>query len=266
MTTEACAPPTKVSTADISAFDEKVTAFLYTRLQEAKIIAFPENLRIYLRQRTMPRQAENIKSMDRVFALWALEFLDVATRISDYQYISTYSYMVSLDDKNMNLALIRHCETLSRSEIYVIMERGAEAIRFLNAIINSLGASVSDPSKSYTKKMKKEFDYDLSDRHSITHAKSRPTLSRRLLTLMFYKDNKEMMDQISDSLGSVFAAIDKIKQAGAQLPIKSDPLGDQSKFREEALARADAKADKMWQILTSNIEKMMNPATNEADK
>ncbi|MDR6513361.1 hypothetical protein J2792_004255 [Novosphingobium capsulatum] len=81
----------------------------------------------------------------------------------------------------MRAAFVMHTHILRGSEIYVIMERCEDWLKFFYELASDLDLGPTQVVKKLQTRFKKEFERHLRERHRIVHAHERPSLVSRMV-------------------------------------------------------------------------------------
>lgn len=135
----------------------------------------------HITKRVPPSQLQKYLTVEMAIALLALEISDLGTRISHYQHIERYREHFKAPDKTMRAAFVMHTHILRGSEIYVIMERCEDWLKFFYELASDLDLGPTQVVKKLQTRFKKEFERHLRERHRIVHAHERPSLVSRMV-------------------------------------------------------------------------------------
>ena len=162
--------------------------------------------------------------------------------------------------KEMIQALIEHTYTLRSYEIYTVLERATQTLKFGHEVAKAINLPSVLNDKKYEKHMKKEFEHRLRERHRIVHAHERPSLVSRITSLApeAFKVPEVQNYLISlIKLNSSMLRLLKQKHPEITMPHVSD-----EGFYRGYLARVDEEAKSMWEIFKAYIEEcVVMPAT-----
>jgi len=132
-------------------------------------------------KRVSPKAAEKFSIAENLPKLVALEFETLGDRIRLYPFTARYREVIDLSSKDMVAAWLLHGHSLRQSELYIIQERGADLLKFLQSVSQDFGLVASDQSKSFERSFKKCFERRLRERHRLVHAHERPSLTSRVI-------------------------------------------------------------------------------------
>lgn len=140
-----------------------------------------DETRKHITKRVPLSQLQKYLTVEMAIALLALEISDLGTRISHYQHIERYREHFKAPDKAMRAAFVMHTHVLRGSEIYVVMERCEDWLKFFYELASDLDLGPTQVAKKLQMRFKKEFERHLRERHRIVHAHERPSLVSRMV-------------------------------------------------------------------------------------
>lgn len=210
-----------------------------------------DETRKHIKKRVPSGQLQNYLTVEKAVALLALEISDLGTRISHYQHIERYREHFKASDKAMRAAFVMHTHILRGSEIYVIMERCEDWLKFLYALASDLDLGPTQVAKKLQTRFKKEFERHLRERHRIVHAHERPSLVSRVVGTPpgdlehpdFAKVYAETASMLVDMLHNVI---------GDQVEVKSAEEVLQA-INARRLEAVDRECFTMWSIFLDQI-------------
>lgn len=211
----------------------------------------------HITKRVPPSQLQKYLTVDMAVALLALEISDLGTRISHYQHIERYREHFNAPNKAVRAAFVMHTHILRGSEIYVIMERCKDWLKFFYVLAVDLQLGPKKMDQKLQSRFKKEFARHLGERHRIVHAHERPSLVSRMVgvppeDLDDPAFAKVYVDTVSTLAGLIHKAL------GEQVEDKSveDVLQVLNIRRLEAV---DRECFTMWSIFLDQINHLIDP-------
>ncbi|WP_152522660.1 hypothetical protein [Sphingobium ummariense] len=245
--------PSEVSPESIRGFFDKLKAHLVASGNGVKDEPQPANLYKEVSKRVGPLSRKNHESIGSAVMLFCLEGEDLANRIRRYQYIERYRSMVDDEtQKEMVQALTEHTYTLRSYEIYTVLERATQTLKFGHEVAKAINLPSVMNDKKYEKQMKKEFEHRLRERHRIVHAHERPSLVSRITALApeaFKVPEVQNYLIALIKMNSSMLRLLKQKHPEIKMPDASD-----KGFYRGYLARVDEEAKNMWELFKTYIE------------
>ena len=215
-----------------------------------------EETKKHVTKRVSPSQLQKYLTMEMAIALLALEISDLGTRISHYQHIERYREHFNAPDKAMRAAFVMHTHILRGSEIYVIMERCEDWLKFFYALAIDLDLRPTDMTKKLQARFKKEFERHLRERHRIVHAHERPSfVSRMVGTPPEDLDHPEFAKLYVDTVGQLASMLHKA--IGEQVKDKSAEEVLQA-INIRRLEAVDRECFMMWSIFLDQINGLID--------
>ncbi|TIN02573.1 MAG: hypothetical protein E5Y34_07305 [Mesorhizobium sp.] len=210
-------------------------------------------LMVQIKKRVPPGAIHNYASVVGAVRLLANEIDTVGSRINRYRYLVQYGDNFKAPSPEIGMAFITHLHDLRPTELYIILERGAEALRFAAIVGAELGYSSASQASAFSNAFKKRLERRLRERHRITHAHERPSMTSLMLELPGPKTEKERSD-MGEALGDLLA---KLAEGLARLSNKTIEeayrgmiAGEYRKVHRDAF---EEEASFMWQLFTDHI-------------
>ena len=208
-------------------------------------------------KRVPPRARKNYEEIEDAAFLLLSDIYDLGNRIHNYQFIERYRSMVSEDTpKGIPQALTGHTYTLRSYEIYTVLERVADLLKFSRYVAEAAELPTVINDKKYEKQMKKEFAYRLRERHRIVHAHERPSLVSRMTSIgVQHADNSMVRDFLSSitTMNSIILKHLKERYPDITMPNVTDP-----DFYRGYLDRVDQEANEMWKMMTIHLDECLS--------
>ncbi len=210
-----------------------------------------DETRKHITKRVPPSQLQKYLTVEMAIALLALEISDLGTRISHYQHIERYREHFNAPNKAMRAAFVMHTHALRCSEIYVIMERCEDWLKFFYALAADLDLGPTHVAKKLQTRFKKEFERHLRERHRIVHAHERPSLVSRMVGAPPEDlDHPDFAKLYVDTIGMLAGMLHKA--IGEQIKDKSaDEVLQTINIRR--LEAVDRECFTMWSIFLDQI-------------
>lgn len=250
-------PPSKVLTDEVNAYAERVRKHLVDAMEKVSVKTQPPELAAEVTKRVPPSARKNYTEIDDAGFLLLSEIYDLGSRIHNYQYIERYRSMVSKDTpKEIPAALTGHTYTLRSYEIYTVLERVVQLLKFARRIAEASGLPSILNDKKYESRMKKEFDYRLRERHRIVHAHERPSLVSRITSFGAQNADNEIVKDVLGGIAVVQGIALKLlkeRYPDITMPNVTDP-----DFYRGYLDRVDQEAAKMWELLTIYLDECLS--------
>ena len=239
-------PPKGLTPAEVSAFCNHIQAHLQATVEAGGgAIQQSADVAAQVKKRTAPSSLHKHSGIDSAIMNYIVDLHDLSTRIRRYQYIERYRDLYDGRDKDLGISLLDHTHALKSHEIYVILERGNELLRFGYMLAQNLSLTGSNNAAPYVKTLKKEFQYRLRERHRMVHAHERPSLLSRMLALEGELMAKPEVAEALSGMARTLRAQMKQLQARSKDPSRLRLPEN----RCEELDRADAEAASLWLIL-----------------
>lgn len=212
--------------------------------------------RKHITKRVPSSQLQKYLTVEMAIALLAQEISDLGTRISHYQHIERYREHFKAKDKAMRAAFVMHTHILRGNEIYVIMERCEDWLKFFYALASDLDLGPTQPAKKLQKRFKKEFERHLRERHRIVHAHERPSLVSRMVGAPpEYLNHPDFAKVYADTVRMLAGMLHKV--IGDQVEDKSaDEVLQATNVRR--LEAVDRECFTMWSIFLDQINSLID--------
>lgn len=240
--------PTEVPMKHVADYADLVTSHLNAALA-AVGEGEPQSPQVLkeIEKRTAPSSRANHTSLSS--AVWhvAIEIQDIGSRVHRYQYIERYRDIAGSIDKSMTMALLDHTHSLKSYEVYTILERTCELLKFSKMVADNLSIPGIMNDRKFLNDFKKTFSYRLRERHRIVHAHERPSLMSRLTAL----DDVGMEAWLATpQFLEMMKAISQVREMlQEQMPDEDIPSFGGEGTREQYIRRGDKEASKMWAMI-----------------
>lgn len=213
----------------------------------------------HIAKRVGPKAQAKYMNPEGAIDLLSVEVLDLATRISRYQYIERYREHFKASDPAMGTAFIMHTHILRGSEIYVIMERSESFLDFFHDVAADLDLNPAKKlGKDLQKQFKKNFARHLRERHRIVHAHERPSVISRITAIAPEPEgeNRAMMEKsFQDAFKMMLGALDSMAPHLTQAADFETAINNINDYRLKAV---DRECFEMWSILLDSINKAID--------
>ncbi|SEQ39835.1 hypothetical protein SAMN05428969_2918 [Devosia sp. YR412] len=244
-------PPTGPSEDSIDLLLGELRTFLADRIGPDEIIG--EKVKSEITKRTAPSAYKNYETLESALRLLLSVVSDVSVRIVRYQYIERYRYFFPSEDREIFLSFIDHIYALRVAEIYTILERAEDSIRFAAYVSDNLGLGDSKAAKRFSKKYRAAFQGRLRERHKIVHAHERPSLLSRILSLpsrtMEKPEQRQLVQAALQQVIDAFAQLQEM-MAAAKMDVWPE---DRVQFQKKYLSAVDAESKEMWEIYVTHL-------------
>lgn len=218
-----------------------------------------EDTKKHIVKRIGPKSRAKYLNPEGAISLLSVEVVDLATRISRYQYIERYREHFKSPDPEMGIAFIMHMHILRGSEIYVIMERCKSFLEFFRDLAVDLDLNPNKKiGNDLEKRFKKEFARHLRERHRIVHAHERPSVISRMAAIApeppgASRDLMErtFLDTFKTMLGALSELVPDLVEAGSPDQIIT-------KINDHRLKAVDRECFEMWAILLDSINHLID--------
>jgi hypothetical protein len=212
----------------------------------------------HIKKRVPPTTFDAYVNADKALSLILLELNDLGLRISRYMFIGRYREYLQTSDADIGSAFAMHILTLRGSEIYIIMERCCDFLRFLHGILKDQGLASVDISASLEKQFKKQFSRHLLERHRIVHSHERPSLASRITNI---NANDFSEAQRRDIFAVIMARLMDAYNSVRLPPKEQQPFGEfRQKIIDQALKTYDDECWEMWSIFQDYVYKVFATA------
>ena len=201
-------------------------------------------------------QLQKYLTVEMAIALLALEISDLGTRISHYQHIVRYREHFNAPNKPMGAAFVMHTHILRGSEIYIIMARCEDWLKFFYALAVDLDLGPTHMAKKLQTRFKKEFERHLRERHRIVHAHERPSLASWMVGAPPEDlDHPDFAKLYVDTAGML---VDMLHKAiGEQIKYKSADEALKA-INVRQLEAVDRECFTMWSIFLDHINGLID--------
>ncbi|MFT8506870.1 hypothetical protein [Acetobacter sp.] len=130
-------------------------------------------------RRMPPEWLPKYEVMDNYgFVVWD-EIMTILDRVLAYPYVTLYRKHLVHAPKDVIRAWQFHSHSLRVGELYIVLDRTVELLKFLAVVGKDVGLSITNQQKSFEKAFKKTFKRHLQERHRLTHAHERQSLTSR---------------------------------------------------------------------------------------
>jgi hypothetical protein len=206
-------------------------------------------------KRVAPSVLPSYLDIEKAIDLLMMELQTIGTRIVQYRYIGVYNSHFHSPSPEIGIAFLSHFHSLRVNELYIVLERGSDFLRFCELIAEDLELPSLHKVKSYIKSFKKIFERRLRERHRIVHAHERPSLASRLLELPPGMDRDQVTDAIvplSVQLMSLWFLLNG-KPVPEQIT-KEDFDAFRAEMMELHLNAFDQEAREMWDLFSCHFQ------------
>jgi hypothetical protein len=138
-------------------------------------------------KRIPPSMIAQFECLDGYHLLVYDEIMSVMDRIIVYPTIAKYRKHLLHAPREVLRAWQFHSHSLRVSELYIIQDRTVALLEFVNVVAIETGIPATDCRKSFESSFKKVFGQRLRERHRLTHAHERPSLTSRVIELSSVK-------------------------------------------------------------------------------
>lgn len=238
--------PSGIGRKAIGAFSDEVMAYLSATIRSLPSEpARSAELTKQIIKRVPPSALKNYDSVIAAARLFEMEVADIGNRAANYQNIERYRYFFSTPDKDMHLSFLDHTYSLRSSELYVILERGSELLKFGAVLAENVGLDGVDNHRKFMAAFKKQFERRLRERHRMVHAHERPSLVSRLLALQDWSD-PQVQITLRNFAGKIMGLLKELQKDAPEVGM---PIEDRDTFRVGYLKAVDAEASAMWELI-----------------
>lgn len=248
-------PPTDFQEVMVEEFADRLGLHLKS-LVSPNFAGFSPVLEDVVDKMVAPSARESYRGTDAIFRLLIGEVSSVGQRARRYQYIERYKFFAKMPNPDMGMAFAEHLWSARGAEVYSILERGESLIRFAAGLAAELGSGDAKSPGRFSKRFRSAFAYRLRERHRITHAHERPSLTSRILQMGELKADGER-EAVQRVLGRLIVGIQQFFENFAQLEGVDDPAPDprdRNAFQRWYLRRSDSEALAMWTLFREGIE------------
>lgn len=247
-------PPLEVSLAQ--ALAAKVSDTITAAAQSSSGLPASANAKKLVARRVPPSWLSKYDVMDEYgFVVWD-EAMTILDRILAYPVTVTYRKYLTGAPREVIGAWQFHSHSLRVGEIYIVLDRTMALLDFLHVVAKDCGLQVSDSRKAFEKAFKKAFDGRLRERHRLTHAHERPSITSRIVDLSGGKwadDDEEAAKQLIELFSKTLPSlIEAAETAGRTLPTSIEEV--------EAVHElgAQREAQKMLKLVGEALLGMLN--------
>ncbi|MCA3280831.1 MAG: hypothetical protein ING10_16315 [Roseomonas sp.] len=170
------------------------------------------------------------------------EAMTILDRILVYPFTVTYRRHLFSAPQDVRTAWQFHSHSLRVGEIYIVQDRTSALLKFLNVVMGDLGFSVIDQSRNFEQKFKKAFDWHLRERHRLTHAHERPSMTSRIIDFLGAKlaeNSAESTEAIARLMIDIQPRLIQMREASGGGPMNT--LEDFVAFHELSAQREARK-------------------------
>ena len=207
-------------------------------------------------KRVPPALIANYDILDDYGLLIWDEAMTILDRILVYPFTVTYRRHLLGATQDVMRAWQFHSHSLRVGELYIVQDRTTALLKFLNVVTADLGFSVIDQSRNFEKKFKKAFDRHLRERHRLTHAHERPSMTSRIIDFSGAKlaDNSaESTKAIANLMTDILPRLIQMREASGGEPMNT--LEDFVAFHELSAQR---EARKMLSLFREALLRTIN--------
>lgn len=193
-------------------------------------------LKALVAKRVPPKTLARYDTLDNHhFIVWD-EALSILERIFAYPAVVQYRKHLSGAPKEVRLAWQIHSHSLRCGELYIVQDRTKAFLGYLHAVAAECGIVGSDERKTFERRFKARFKRRLLERHELTHAHARPSLTSRIInahTTMARVKPDEVEAMVIESLNSTKPLLDKLQALRGKALMFDDAL----RLHEESAQR-----------------------------
>lgn len=195
-------------------------------------------------RRVPPSWISKYEVMDEYgFVIWD-EAMTILDRILVYPFTASYRRHLNGAPKEVLGAWQFHSHSLRVGELYIVLDRTLALLEFLTSVAKDCGLPVTDYRKTFEKKFKKTFARHLRERHRLTHAHERPSITSRIVDLSGGKwagDEEQSAKQLMDLIATTLLKLIGTNEAAGRTPPPT--LED-----FEALHESGAEREARWML------------------
>lgn len=111
-----------------------------------------------IEKRVPPGALAGYTNLSGATELLAMEIDSVGSRINRYRYLAQYGNHFKSPSPEIGMAFTAHLHDLRPVELYIIQERGTEALRFASIIAAELGYKAGSRAVAFSKAFKKRLE------------------------------------------------------------------------------------------------------------
>lgn len=152
------------------------------------------------------------------------ETMTILDRILVYPFTATYRKHLIDAPKEVIGAWQFHSHSLRVGELYIVLDRTLALLEFLTVVAGDSGLPVTNQRKAFEKTFKKTFDRRLRERHRLTHAHERPSMTSRIIDLSGAKwagEDGEPAKQLMALINGLAPKLTEASEAAGQAPPKT---------------------------------------------
>lgn len=205
-------------------------------------------------KRVPPKTLAQFNTLDSYHLVLWDECMSILERISAYPHTVGYRKHLSNAPQDVRRAWLIHSHSLRGNELYIVQDRTKAFLLFLYAVANEAGLAATEQSNSFENIYRKRFRRRLHERHEITHAHSRPSLTSRIINMQSAlarandEDKSSMVAQLLGATTPFLAMLEKLQ--GKPLAI-----GEVETLQQEG---ADREAREMLDLFGRAVLKTLN--------
>jgi hypothetical protein len=218
----------------------------------------------HIQKRVPPSTLQRYLNRQSAIQLLLMDLESIGTRIFQYQFIGAYNSYFVPPSPEIGAAFLSHLHILRPSELYMMLERGADLLRFATVLAFDIGLNSVDQSNRYAKSVRKGFDRRLRERHRLVHAHERPSLSARILEMPI---NSMPREEVGEMLGLIGAQLVRLylELNDRRVPEELTRESLIAVLEEMKTVHFDAfehEARNMWELISSHFEKTFKTLSN----
>lgn len=202
----------------------KVSDLITTAAKASPGLRASDEAKKLVARRMPPKWLSKYEVMDEYgFVIWD-EAMTILDRILVYPFTASYRKHLISAPKEVIGAWQFHSHSLRIGELYIVLDRTLALLEFLNIVARDSGLPVTDQRKVFEKIFKKTFDRRLRERHRLTHAHERPSMTSRIIDLSGGKwigDEHESAEELMALLTSMLPKLKEASEAAGRTAPKT---------------------------------------------
>lgn len=176
-------------------------------------------------RRVQPNWLPKYEVMDDYSYLVWDEAMTILDRILVYPFTTSYRKHLVSAPKEVISAWQFHSHSLRVGELYIVLDRSLALLEFLTVVAEDSGLPVTDQRKAFEKAFRKIFDSRLRERHRLTHAHERPSMTSRIIDLSGGKCSGEEASALKDFMEGMMTdmmrKLSEVSEAKGRTPPKT---------------------------------------------
>lgn len=227
----------------IDGFAARIQSIIKAAIEAAPGSAPSEDTMKFINARVPPKTLPRYATLDEIDLVVWDEALAILERIFAYPYAVQYRKHLKDAPEEVRMAWQIHSHSLRGNELYVVQDRTTAFLDFLHAVARDLDLRPSAKSKTFETESKKLFRRRLLERHEVTHAKMRPSLTSRIINMQSAIGRaapEEREPMVVQMVNAAAPLIDKLHQLrGKQLSYEEVEQVHEEGARREARQMLD---------------------------